>query len=73
MSADSPEQPDTNEFTQHVPVLYREIVEGLNPQPGQTMVDATCGGGGHTCLLAKRVAPDGVVIGADRDPAAIER
>ncbi|MCP4080691.1 MAG: 16S rRNA (cytosine(1402)-N(4))-methyltransferase RsmH [Planctomycetaceae bacterium] len=73
MSADSQEQPDTNEFTQHIPVLYREIVEGLNPQPGQTIVDATCGGGGHTLLLAKQVAPDGVVIGADRDPAAIER
>ena len=73
MSADSQKQPGTNEFTQHIPVLYREIVEGLNPQPGQTIVDATCGGGGHTFLLAKQVAPDGVVIGADRDPAAIER
>lgn len=59
--------------TQHVPVLAEEIVELLDLQPGHTVIDATCGGGGHTALLAHKVAPDGIVYGIDRDPAAIER
>ena len=69
-----PSQPiEAAEFTQHVPVLLDEVVEGLAPQPGQTLVDATCGGGGHTLQLAKRVGAQGLVIGVDRDPAAIDR
>ena len=59
--------------TQHVPVLAAEIVEWLRPQPGQTFVDGTLGGGGHTRLLALAVEPGGTVIGLDRDPAAVER
>jgi len=61
----------------HVPVLPAEVVHWLNPQPGQIVVDGTLGGGGHTRLLAKRVAEPGgpqhrgFVIALDRDPAAI--
>lgn len=56
----------------HVSVLLDEIVAWLNPQPGQTIVDGTLGGGGHTRALAERVGPDGRVIAFDRDPAALE-
>ena len=59
--------------TQHVPVLAREVLEWLRPEPGQTFVDGTLGGGGHARLLADRVGPQGRVIGLDRDPAVIER
>ena len=59
--------------TQHVPVLAQEVLEWLRPAPGQTMVDGTLGGGGHTRLLAQAVGPGGVVIALDRDPAAVER
>jgi len=59
--------------TQHVPVLLNEVIQGLAVQAGHTIVDGTCGGGGHTASLAKLVGPDGVVIGVDRDPLAIER
>jgi 16S rRNA (cytosine1402-N4)-methyltransferase len=56
-----------------VPVLVDEVCQGLDPQPGQTIVDGTLGGGGHARALAARVAPHGRMIGIDRDPAAIAR
>lgn len=63
-----------NDFeTQHIPVMPNEVVHWLSPQPGQIIVDGTLGGAGHTRILAKLVAPDGLVIGLDRDPVAIER
>jgi 16S rRNA (cytosine1402-N4)-methyltransferase len=59
--------------TQHVPVLAQEVLEWLRPAASQTFVDGTLGGGGHARLLAEAVGPSGLVIGLDRDPAAIER
>lgn len=56
---------------QHVPVLLDEVLEALQPQPGQVIVDGTLGGGGHTRALAERVGPKGLVIALDRDPAAL--
>jgi 16S rRNA (cytosine1402-N4)-methyltransferase len=51
----------------HVPVLPAEVLALLDPRPGQTVVDATVGAGGHTRLLAERVGPTGRVIALDRD------
>lgn len=59
--------------TVHIPVMYREVLEHLDPQPGQTIVDGTMGGGGHTRMIAQRVGDSGLVIGLDRDPAAVQR
>lgn len=59
--------------TQHIPVLLAEILATLDPQPGQTWVDGTLGGGGHARAMAERVRPQGVVIAVDRDPAAVAR
>jgi len=59
--------------TQHVPVMPAEVVHWLAVQPGNTVVDCTLGGGGHTRLLAEAVGPNGLVLGIDRDPAAVER
>lgn len=56
----------------HVPVLPAEVLHALEPAPGQTLVDATVGAGGHTRLLAERVAPAGRVVGLDQDPAMLE-
>lgn len=53
--------------------MLDEVLAGLLPQPGQTIVDGTLGGGGHARALAERVAPGGRVIGLDRDPQAVER
>ena len=58
---------------QHVPVLPAEVLEGLNPQPGQILVDLTLGGGGHSRLLAERVGPEGKVYAFDCDPNQVEK
>jgi len=57
----------------HVPVLAGELVDLLQPRPGQTAVDCTVGGGGHARLIAERLGPAGTLIGIDRDPVAEER
>lgn len=59
--------------TVHEPVLYREVLEALNLAPGKIIVDGTLGGGGHFIGIARAVAPDGLAIGIDRDPAALDR
>ena len=56
----------------HVSVLPAELIAALAPQPGEVFVDATCGAGGHSRLLAERVAPGGQVVALDRDPAMLE-
>jgi 16S rRNA (cytosine1402-N4)-methyltransferase len=55
----------------HVPVLPAEVVRLLDPQPGQVIVDATVGAGGHARLVAQRLE-QGRLIGLDRDPAMLE-
>jgi len=57
----------------HVPVLAGELIDLLDPQPGEVAIDCTFGGGGHARLIAERIGPAGVLIGIDRDPAAEER
>ena len=57
----------------HVPVLAGELVDVLDPQPGQIAIDCTVGGGGHARLIAERLRPSGTLIGIDRDPVAEER
>jgi 16S rRNA (cytosine1402-N4)-methyltransferase len=54
----------------HVPVLAGELIEALDPQPGQVAVDCTLGGAGHARLVADRLGPTGTLIGIDRDPLA---
>jgi len=56
---------------QHVPVLYQEVLEVLNPVPGGLYVDGTIGAGGHSKGILERSAPDGMLIGFDLDPAAL--
>lgn len=43
----------------------------LAPRPGETVVDATVGGGGHARLLASAIGPTGRLIGLDVDPASL--
>jgi 16S rRNA (cytosine1402-N4)-methyltransferase len=56
----------------HIAVMPAEVLHYLDPQPGQVVVDATVGGGGHALLLAQRVVPGGRVIGLDQDPTMLE-
>lgn len=57
----------------HIPVLLQEVIDGLLVAPGDTVVDATVGGGGYTRALCERVGTHGTVIGFDQDGDAIEQ
>jgi 16S rRNA (cytosine1402-N4)-methyltransferase len=55
--------------TDHVPVLADEVREALAVQPGETVIDATFGAGGHSGLLAADLRGSGKLIAIDRDPS----
>ena len=57
----------------HVPVMVAEILEALDPRPGDTAVDCTLGYGGHACELLRRVQPGGRVLGLDVDPVELPK
>jgi 16S rRNA (cytosine1402-N4)-methyltransferase len=56
----------------HLPVLVNEVVAWLDPKPGGLYCDATVGMGGHARAVLEKSAPDGRVVGLDRDPSALE-
>src|SRR3989440_9231706 len=58
--------------TDHVPVLAEEVREALAVRPGETVVDATFGAGGHASLLAAELEGRGRLIAIDRDPSVRE-
>jgi len=67
--AEEEEAQEMEDFIYHRPVLARGVVELLEPKPGSLVVDATCGGGGHTEALLE----SGVdVLALDQDPDAVE-
>ena len=55
----------------HIPVLGDQVLDWLNPRPGQVLVDGTLGGGGHARLLADRAGRGIRILGLDRDPAVV--
>ena len=54
----------------HDPVLADEVVRLLAPRPGDTVVDATFGAGGHARRLAPALGEDGRYLAIDQDPEA---
>jgi 16S rRNA (cytosine1402-N4)-methyltransferase len=71
------QRPRSTPAGEHRPVLLDEILELLDPQPGQVVVDCTLGWAGHALELLKRIGPTGKLIGIDMDadnlPRARER
>ena len=57
----------------HVPVMLEEVLDLLSLKPGGRILDATLGLGGHAVEIARRLGPNGVVIGLDRDPELLKR
>src|SRR5215216_7923197 len=57
------------DFVYHRPVLQRQVIELLKPKAGLLIVDATCGGGGHTEALLESGAD---VLALDQDPDAVQ-
>jgi 16S rRNA (cytosine1402-N4)-methyltransferase len=57
----------------HLPVLPEEVMALLDPAPGGIYLDGTVGGGGHARLILEASAPDGRLIGLDRDPSALRK
>jgi 16S rRNA (cytosine1402-N4)-methyltransferase len=55
--------------TDHVPVLAEEVREALAVRPGETVVDATFGSGGHAGLLGADLQGRGRFIAIDQDPS----
>jgi 16S rRNA (cytosine1402-N4)-methyltransferase len=56
----------------HVPVMPKEVIEGLAVQPGGRYVDCTVGTGGHASAILKYSSPGGQLLGIDADPSAAE-
>ena len=63
--------PEPGAEPRHVSVLPAEVLEYLAPAPGQVIVDATVGAGGHSRLITECLGPTGRLIGLDQDPAML--
>ena len=55
----------------HQPVLLKEVLELLNPRAGETVIDATLGGGGYSLAILEKLGPKGSLLSADLDHDAI--
>lgn len=56
----------------HIPVMYREVIEGLKIRPDGIYVDGTLGGAGHSEGILNRLGAQGRLIACDLDLSAIE-
>ncbi len=57
----------------HKSVLLNEVIEYLNPNPGEIFYDGTANGGGHSLAIWERVKPNGKVLAIDKDESAMKR
>ena len=57
----------------HRPIMLREVLRTLQPRPGDVVVDATLGGGGHAEALLAHIRPGGHLVGLDVDATELPR
>ena len=56
----------------HIPAMLAEVIQWLEPEPGNIFVDGTVGGCGHAAAICNAIEPDGTYIGLDQDCDAID-
>ena len=56
----------------HVPVLLEEVLDGLEPAPGEGFVDGTAGAGGHAKAIVERIGDSGLLMAFDWDVSAFD-
>ncbi|MDP1688915.1 MAG: 16S rRNA (cytosine(1402)-N(4))-methyltransferase RsmH [bacterium] len=56
----------------HTPVLLKEVLEYLDPKPGQFIIDGTVNRGGHTTAILKKMMPSGKYLAVDLDENILE-
>jgi 16S rRNA (cytosine1402-N4)-methyltransferase len=57
----------------HRPVLLKEVLQFLDPHPGDFMIDGTMDGGGHATAIMEKILPGGMLLGVDWDERMVER
>jgi 16S rRNA (cytosine1402-N4)-methyltransferase len=57
----------------HIPVLLKETIAALNPQPGCVYIDGTLGQAGHASAVMRLAGESGRLLGIDRDGEALVR
>lgn len=55
----------------HIPVLFEEVMEWMDPQPDGVYADGTLGGGGHSEGILRLSGGTASLYGIDRDEEAI--
>jgi len=56
---------------EHVPVLYHEVLDALQPAPGKRYIDLTVGAAGHARGILERSSPTGRLLAVDGDAEAV--
>lgn len=64
--------PNVSSSSEHIPVLIKQVVEGLSVKDGGAYVDGTLGGGGHTEQILRHCLPGGKVLAFDVDLTAVK-
>jgi 16S rRNA (cytosine1402-N4)-methyltransferase len=64
----APALPDSG----HDPVLLAEVLQSLQPAPGEVFIDCTTGRGGHSLALAAKLGSSGQLLCLDADPRNLE-
>lgn len=60
-----------NTNNQHVPVLLEQVMQYLDPQPGESYLDLTAGYGGHAAVVLSATNSPTTSVLVDRDANAI--